>query len=728
MSALAIDPVTPSTLYAGTVAEGVFRSTNGGDSWETINTGLTDLEVHALEIDPITPPTLYAGTTALGVFRSSNGGNSWEAINTGLTDLVVRALEIDPLNPSTLYAATSSAGVFKFSTSSTLELTHLGSGGALQSDVVVFNPSSTATASGEVNFFGDDGTPLDSSIFLPGGNSFVLPPLGSATLSTNGAENLLTGSATVTSDSPISAVIRFDITGVGVAGVEASQVLTSAIAPVRRVGTLNSGVAFRNTGTSTIQVTLELKGEDGNVVSNGTETRTLAGNAKIAEFLDTLFPSAQTTTFAGTICVTAQSGQIAVIALELDAVSNVFTTLPVAPSLSGQVADQPFSYITNLGSNNVSVIETATDTVVATVAVGEGPWGVAVHPDGNRVYVTNNISNNVSVIDTTTNMVMATVTVGNVPLGIAVHPDGSRVYVANGGSSNVSVIDTATNTVMTSVPVGSPLGIVVHPDGSRVYVANGGSSNVSVIDTATNTVMTSVAVGNDPRAFGQFIGPLPEVIEELELTHLGNGGGLQSDVVVFNPSSTTTASGEVNFFDDDGTPLDSSVFLPGGNSFTLPPLSSATLSTTGEGDLFTGSATVTSDTPIAAVIRFDITGVGVAGVEASQVLSSAIAPVRRTGTLSSGVAFRNTGTSTIQVTLELKDADGDVVSNGTSTRTLVGDAKVAEFIETLFPSAQTTNFTGTICVTAQSGQISVIALELDATNNVFTTLPVSAVN
>ncbi len=89
-------------------------------------------------------------------------------------------------------------------------------------------------------------------------------------------------------------------------------------------------MAFRNTGTSPIQVTLELKDESGNVVSGGTETRTLAGNAKIAKFLEDLFPDAQTTTFTGTICVTAQSGQIAVIALELDVVNNVFTTLPVS--------------------------------------------------------------------------------------------------------------------------------------------------------------------------------------------------------------------------------------------------------------------------------------------------------------------------------------------------------------------------------------------------------------
>ncbi len=90
------------------------------------------------------------------------------------------------------------------------------------------------------------------------------------------------------------------------------------------------------------------------------------------------------------------------------------------------------------------------------------------------------------------------------------------------------------------------------------------------------------------------------------------------------------------------------------------------------------------------------------------------------------MAVRNTGTSAIQITLELKDENGDVVEGGNpEPTTLAGNGRIAEF---LFPDAVTTNFTGTICVTAQSGQIAVIALELDVSNNVFTTLPVSAVH
>ncbi len=70
----------------------------------------------------------------------------------------------------------------------------------------------------------------------------------------------------------------------------------------------------------------------------------------------------------------------------------------------------------------VWVIDTASNTVVATIPVGVGSSGVAITPDGTRAYVTNQISNTVSVIDTTTNTVVVTVPVGVDPLGVAVTP------------------------------------------------------------------------------------------------------------------------------------------------------------------------------------------------------------------------------------------------------------------------------------------------------------------
>ena len=86
---------------------------------------------------------------------------------------------------------------------------------------------------------------------------------------------------------------------------------------------------------------------------------------------------------------------------------------------------------------------------------------MAITPNGNYVYVANYGSGTVSVINTATNNVTATVTVGSNPNGVAVNPNGNYAYVTNYGSGSVSVINTATNNVTATVTVGTGiLGIV----------------------------------------------------------------------------------------------------------------------------------------------------------------------------------------------------------------------------------------------------------------------------
>lgn len=134
----------------------------------------------------------------------------------------------------------------------------------------------------------------------------------------------------------------------------------------------------------------------------------------------------------------------------------------------------------------------------ASVPVGQQPWGVAVAPDGGQLYITNEGSNSVSVIDTKTNTVTATVTVGHNPRGIVVAPDGRRVFVANFGSSSISLIDIASNAVTTTIPVdGSPENLALTPDGRYAYVANPFTSPVSVIDTTSNSVTATISIQAD---------------------------------------------------------------------------------------------------------------------------------------------------------------------------------------------------------------------------------------
>ena len=110
---LAIDPVTPTVLYAGVYGGGIFKTTDGGWNWNAANNGLTSVIVQSLAIDPKTPTTLYAGTGNRGVFKSTDGGGTWNVTNIGLKNSTVAALVIDPTTPTILYAGTSGGGVFK---------------------------------------------------------------------------------------------------------------------------------------------------------------------------------------------------------------------------------------------------------------------------------------------------------------------------------------------------------------------------------------------------------------------------------------------------------------------------------------------------------------------------------------------------------------------------------------------------------------------------------------
>jgi len=116
---LAIDPQTPTTLYAASGR--VFKTTDGGRSWRAANFALADGEfAAALAIDPRTPSTLYAATSsgditviAGGIFRSVDAGATWRPFNQGLRPRDVNALAIASTgNP--LYAGTRGGGVLDY--------------------------------------------------------------------------------------------------------------------------------------------------------------------------------------------------------------------------------------------------------------------------------------------------------------------------------------------------------------------------------------------------------------------------------------------------------------------------------------------------------------------------------------------------------------------------------------------------------------------------------------
>lgn len=224
--------------------------------------------------------------------------------------------------------------------------------------------------------------------------------------------------------------------------------------------------------------------------------------------------------------IVARTAVVVTLVLGIAAVGRAQHLPPAATS-------GPYAYVSNQNGGSVSVISTATGTVVATVQLSPdcdeicaAPAGLAVTPDGTRVYVASG-DGNVYVIATSTNTVAATVALtptcdecSPYPIGVAITPDGKRAYVTDNGQFVVQMIDTNpadpdtiynhVAAIVSAAPDSgeflSPWAIAISPDGNAAYVTNFAQidpDTVDVIDTnmgddAYNTVTDTIPVGSNP--------------------------------------------------------------------------------------------------------------------------------------------------------------------------------------------------------------------------------------
>ena len=104
---LAIDPVNPQIVYAGSYGSGVYKSLDGGETWSLTSQGMANLYVYSLAIDPSNSSIIYAGTYRGKIYKSTNGGQSWSWSSSGIQDqAIVYSIAIDPQSPNIIYAAT----------------------------------------------------------------------------------------------------------------------------------------------------------------------------------------------------------------------------------------------------------------------------------------------------------------------------------------------------------------------------------------------------------------------------------------------------------------------------------------------------------------------------------------------------------------------------------------------------------------------------------------------
>jgi PQQ-dependent catabolism-associated beta-propeller protein len=195
-----------------------------------------------------------------------------------------------------------------------------------------------------------------------------------------------------------------------------------------------------------------------------------------------------------------------------------------SPSHDSTTAAEPglLAYVTNEGSEELSIIDTHGDSVMATVPVGTRPRGVRISSDGKTIFVAlsgsprcpptmpdeeceklkaDKTKDGIAVVDAATRKVTRVLPGGSDPETFDISRDGTTLYVSNEDAGTASIVDVASGKIRSTVKVGKePEGVRVHPDGRTVWVTGETDHNVTLLDTETGKVVGTIQTGRRHRA------------------------------------------------------------------------------------------------------------------------------------------------------------------------------------------------------------------------------------
>jgi quinoprotein dehydrogenase-associated probable ABC transporter substrate-binding protein len=178
-------------------------------------------------------------------------------------------------------------------------------------------------------------------------------------------------------------------------------------------------------------------------------------------------------------------------------------------------------YVTNEDAGTVSILSTATQSVIGEVAVGTRPRGVEVGRDGERLYVAlsgspkcpptlpdeecaklaaDKTKDGIAVVDVRRREVLRVLPGGSDPEEFDVDSVDGRLFVSNEDAAELSIVDLATGDVVRTVAVGAePEGVRLHPDRKTVYVTSESDHAVTIVDARSGAVLGNIEVGWRPR-------------------------------------------------------------------------------------------------------------------------------------------------------------------------------------------------------------------------------------
>lgn len=154
---------------------------------------------------------------------------------------------------------------------------------------------------------------------------------------------------------------------------------------------------------------------------------------------------------------------------------------------------------TDVTSNAVQLIDTATNTVTSSAHVGRSPYEGFVSPDGTQVLTAVRGEDYVVATDVTTGEVVDEIQTAKGPSKVVFSPDGSRAYVNHFFANELSVIDTASHEVIERAEIpaeaGSSSDEAISPDGAEVWLGHPATGKTTVVNVADLTVETVLDTG-----------------------------------------------------------------------------------------------------------------------------------------------------------------------------------------------------------------------------------------
>ena len=178
----------------------------------------------------------------------------------------------------------------------------------------------------------------------------------------------------------------------------------------------------------------------------------------------------------------------------------VFAALALASCNPPQQPSNDLVFVSNEGSNQVTILDGATGRIEGALATGKRPRGMGLSPDRETLYVAASDSNRIETWDIASRTMTRMLHSGADPERFAISPDGKTIYVANEDNSLISFLDIATDKVTHEVKVGAePEGVGVSPDGKLLVTTSETTSTGHFIDTANGEMLDSAPVGTRPR-------------------------------------------------------------------------------------------------------------------------------------------------------------------------------------------------------------------------------------